>query len=105
MSGIYWGLTALNHLGHPHALPREGLLEFVLACLHDNGGFGAAPGHDPHMLYTVSAVQIMATLDAWDELEKHMTGGREKIGRCESWTDRCRTSSDGCQSLQASKIQ
>lgn len=34
------------------------------------------------MLYTVSGVQILATLDAFDELEARMTGGRERIGQC-----------------------
>lgn len=82
MSGIYWGLTALHLLGHPEALPRQGVLDFVFSCLHDNGGFGAAPGHDPHMLYTVSAVQILVTLNALDDLERRVEHGKEKIGRC-----------------------
>lgn len=34
------------------------------------------------MLYTVSGVQILATLDAFDELEERMKGGRQKIGQC-----------------------
>lgn len=50
----------------------------------ESGGFGAAPGHDAHMLYTVSSVQILATLDAFDELEAKVPGGREKIGKCTS---------------------
>lgn len=83
MSGIYWGVTPLYLLGHPDALPRSGLLDFVFSCLHENGGFGAAPGHDPHMLYTVSAVQVLATLDAFEELEKKMPGGKKRIGQCE----------------------
>jgi len=82
LNGLYWGLTALHLLGHPDALPREELLEFVFSCLHENGGFGAAPGHDAHMLYTVSGVQILATLDAFEELEKRVPGGRLKIGQC-----------------------
>lgn len=82
LNGLYWGLTALHLLGHPDALPRSDVLDFVIACLHDDGGFGAAPGHDAHMLYTVSAVQILATLDGFEELEQRIPGGREKIGRC-----------------------
>ena len=70
LNGLYWGLTACHLLGHPDALPREEVIEFVISCLHDSGGFGAAPGHDEHMLYTVSAVQILATLDGWDLLEE-----------------------------------
>ncbi|KAI5196911.1 hypothetical protein E4T39_07577 [Aureobasidium subglaciale] len=63
-----------------HALPRSGLLDFVLSCLHENGGFGAAPGHDPHMLYTVSAVQILAILDAFADLEQRVPGAKDRIG-------------------------
>ncbi|KAF1997995.1 protein geranylgeranyltransferase type II beta subunit [Amniculicola lignicola CBS 123094] len=33
------------------------------------------------MLYTVSGVQILATLDAFDELEQRVKGGRTKIGQ------------------------
>ena len=83
MSGIYWGLTPLYLLGQPDALPRSALLDFVLSCLHENGGFGAAPGHDPHMLYTVSAVQILATLNAFDDLEQRLPGAKHRIGRCQ----------------------
>ncbi|KAI5238058.1 hypothetical protein E4T43_07653 [Aureobasidium subglaciale] len=80
MSGIYWGLTPLYLLGQPDALPRSGLLDFVVSCLHENGGFGAAPGHDPHMLYTVSAVQILAILDAFADLEQRVPGAKDRIG-------------------------
>jgi len=81
LSGIYWGLTSLHLLKSPDALPRPGLLDFLFSCLHDNGGFGAAPGHDPHMLYTVSGVQILVTLDAFEELETRLPNGKEKIGQ------------------------
>ncbi|KAI1502428.1 terpenoid cyclases/protein prenyltransferase alpha-alpha toroid [Biscogniauxia marginata] len=74
LNGLYWGLTALHLLRHPDALPRDETIDFVLSCQHPNGGFGAAPGHDPHMLYTVSAVQILALVDALDELDKRGKG-------------------------------
>ncbi|KAH8676093.1 terpenoid cyclases/protein prenyltransferase alpha-alpha toroid [Xylariales sp. PMI_506] len=74
MNGLYWGLTALHLLRHPTALPRDETIDFVLSCQHDNGGFGAAPGHDAHLLSTVSAVQILALVDAFDELEKRGKG-------------------------------
>lgn len=83
MNGIYWGLTALHLLGHPDALLRVDLIKFVMSCQSDNGGFGAAPRHDAHMLSTISAVQILATVDALDELEADDRGGRDKVGRCE----------------------
>lgn len=53
-----------------------------MSCQHSNGGFGAAPGHDPHMLYTVSAVQILVTIDALDELDKRLENGKTKVGTC-----------------------
>ncbi|KAE8404102.1 terpenoid cyclases/protein prenyltransferase alpha-alpha toroid [Aspergillus pseudonomiae] len=80
LNGVYWGLTALHLLGCPQALPREDTISFVLSCQRENGGFGAAPGHDAHMLYTVSAVQILVMLDAVDELEKRGLGGKRKVG-------------------------
>lgn len=61
-------------LGRPDALPREETIEFVLSCQHEDGGFGAAPGHDAHMLYTVSAVQILTMIDAVDELDSRGHG-------------------------------
>ncbi|KAI4241924.1 MAG: hypothetical protein L6R40_004323 [Gallowayella cf. fulva] len=81
LNGVYWGLTALHLLGHPGALPRDQTIDFVLSCQHDNGGFGAAPGHDAHMLYTVSAVQILVTIDAVDELEQRGKTGRAGVGQ------------------------
>jgi geranylgeranyl transferase type-2 subunit beta len=80
---VYWGLTALHLLGHPEGLPRDGTIKFVLSCQNTDGGFGAAPGHDSHMLYTVSAIQILATVDALSSLDQ--CGGRERVGKC-TWT-------------------
>ncbi|KAI1470058.1 geranylgerany transferase type II beta subunit [Daldinia caldariorum] len=82
LNGLYWGLMALHLLRHPDALPRAEAIDFVLSCQHENGGFGAAPGHDAHMLYTVSAVQIFVLLDALDELEKRGKGnGKAQVGK------------------------
>ncbi|KAL3430859.1 terpenoid cyclases/protein prenyltransferase alpha-alpha toroid [Aspergillus tetrazonus] len=80
LNGVYWGLTALHLLRCPDGLPRDNAVDFVLSCQQENGGFGAAPGHDAHLLYTVSAVQILVTLDAVDELEKRGLGGKLKVG-------------------------
>lgn len=82
LNGVYWGLTALHLLGRPDGLPRDATIDFVLSCQHENGGFGAAPGHDPHMLYTVSAIQILATVHALDALEADGRGGKEKVVQC-----------------------
>jgi geranylgeranyl transferase type-2 subunit beta len=81
LNGVYWGLTALHLLGRPEALPRDETIDFVLSCQHGHGGFGAAPGHDAHLLSTVSAVQILAMVDALDELERRGKGKRQ-VGEC-----------------------
>ena len=81
LNGVYWGLTALHLLGRPDALPRQETIDFVLSCQHEDGGFGAAPGHDAHMLSTVSAVQILAMVDGFDELEARGKG-KAQVGKC-----------------------
>lgn len=89
MNGVYWGLTALHLLGHPDALPRTDTIKFVLDCHNGDGGFGAAPGHDSHMLYTTSAIQILATIDALDELEQPQYGGKSKTAQCMASPSSC----------------
>ncbi len=76
MSGMYWGLTALYTLDRMHELDEKAILDWVLSCRHANGGFGASPRNDPHLLYTLSAVQILALFDRLDLLD------HEEITRC-----------------------
>jgi geranylgeranyl transferase type-2 subunit beta len=86
LNGVYWGLTALHILRHPEALPREELIAFTISCWNETtGGFGAAPGHDAHMLYTCSAVQILAMADGLAALDKPLpsdanTTYKQKLG-------------------------
>jgi geranylgeranyl transferase type-2 subunit beta len=83
LNGLYWGLNSLHLLGRPDALPRNETIDFVLSCQTDSGGFGAAPGHDAHLSYTVSAVQVLAMVDGFGELEKRgREGGTMAVGRC-----------------------
>lgn len=83
LNGVYWGLVALHLMKRPDALPRQETIDFVLSCQHESGGFGAAPGHDAHMLSTVSAVQILTMVDALEELETRGKG-KAKVGECTS---------------------
>ena len=86
LNGLYWGLCALHLLKRPDALPRQGVLDFVCSCFHEDvGGFGAAPGHDAHMLYSVSAVQILCLVDGFGEFEGRFGEGRMRVGRCKSF--------------------
>uniref|UniRef100_A0A8V0ZQH0 Geranylgeranyl transferase type II subunit beta n=1 Tax=Gallus gallus TaxID=9031 RepID=A0A8V0ZQH0_CHICK len=57
MSGVYWGLTAMDLMGQLHRMNKEEILAFIKSCQHECGGISASIGHDPHLLYTLSAVQ------------------------------------------------
>ena len=59
MSGIYWGLTVMDLMGSLEKMNKQEVIAFVKSCHHDCGGFSASVGHDPHLLYTLSAVQVL----------------------------------------------
>lgn len=69
VNGIYWGLTGVEVLGRLADMDREKTIDFVKSCIKTGGGFGGNVQHDPHLLYTLSAVQIMSALDAMDAIE------------------------------------
>lgn len=65
MNGVYWGLTALALMHAADALDRSALIAFVDSCFSEqDGGYAPFPGHDAHMLSTLSAVQVLAIVDA-----------------------------------------
>ncbi|KAF9317815.1 hypothetical protein BG003_000281 [Podila horticola] len=68
VNGLYWGTTALHLLGHPEALDQDQIVEYLVNCQHDNGGFGGHIDHDPHILSTLSAVQVLITYDRLDAI-------------------------------------
>ena len=72
MSGVYWGLTAMCVLGRDlkSEMDSDVIVEWVLSCQHDNGGFGGSNNHDPHLLYTLSALQILALCHELDRVDK-----------------------------------
>lgn len=70
MSGIYWGLTAMSLMNKLECMNQTEVLEFVKTCQHENGGFSASHKHDPHLLYTLSAIQILALYDELDVIDK-----------------------------------
>ncbi|XP_067950840.1 geranylgeranyl transferase type-2 subunit beta-like [Watersipora subatra] len=69
MSGIYWGLTAMDLMGQLNRMDKKDAIEFVKSCQHSCGGFVAAPKHDPHLLYSLSAVQILCLFDCRDAID------------------------------------
>lgn len=61
LSGIYWCATALDLLAARERLPRDGVLAFVRSCYVPRlGGYACSPGNPPHLLYTLSGVQLLA---------------------------------------------
>ena len=58
MNGMYWGLTAMSLAGQLDRMDREEVITFVKSCQTEGGGMACSIGHDPHMLSTLSAVQV-----------------------------------------------
>lgn len=73
MSGVYWGLMGLALMGLDVKAEMGGggeLADWVMRCRGENGGFGGGEGHDPHLLYTLSALQVMVLLGELDRIDK-----------------------------------
>lgn len=62
MSGIYWGLTVMDLMDQLPRMNRQEIIDFIKACQHECGGISASIGHDPHLLYTLSAVQVTSKI-------------------------------------------
>lgn len=69
MNGAYWGLTTLDLLGKLEVVKQDEVISWIMPCQHESGGFGGNVGHDPHVLYTLSAVQVLALFDKLDLLD------------------------------------
>ena len=78
MSGVYWGLTALYLLDKLDAMEQEEVVSWVISCQHPCGGFGGSERHDAHLLYTLSALQILALYDQLHRVDA------DKIAQCEN---------------------
>jgi geranylgeranyl transferase type-2 subunit beta len=77
MSGIYWTYGGLSLLVSPpeadqilgitsskQSEGRPSIVDWVLKCYDaSTGGFGGNIGHDAHLLYTLSAIQILVMAD------------------------------------------
>jgi len=69
LSGVYWGLTALYLIGSQDSLDQDDMLEWVMSCQKECGGFGGSERNDAHILYTLSALQILAIYDRLDLID------------------------------------
>ncbi len=77
MSGMYWGLTAMHLMGRLHEVDGDAIVRWILTCQHEDGGFGGSARNDSHLLYTLSAVQVLALYDRLGEVDA------DKIATCE----------------------
>lgn len=69
MSALYWALSSLTILKEP--IPSvEKIVGFIKSCGNANGGYGGDTGLDSHILFTLSAVQVMTILGRKSELDK-----------------------------------
>lgn len=60
ISGIYWGVTALDIMNNLNKFDRKSIILVVKRCFDPvSGGFSPCENHDPHMLYTLSALQVI----------------------------------------------
>lgn len=59
LSGIYWGVTALDLMDNADKVDQDEIVEYIKKCQCPvSGGISPCEGHDPHILYTLSAVQV-----------------------------------------------
>lgn len=74
INGLYWGLTALATMDRLDALPEDEVISFVLTCFdEEKGGFAAFPGHDAHVITTLSALQILLIYNSMEVLGEEKT--------------------------------
>ena len=67
MSGVYWAATASMLMGRAKLFDEFKINDWVMSCYDENtGGFRGNIGHDVHLLYTLSAVQLLAMSDSLD---------------------------------------
>lgn len=70
LSGVYWAISSLYLLNRLDELPKERILQYVMTCYHaDIGAFSGNSDQDPHLLYTLSGIQILAIYDELDRID------------------------------------
>eukprot|EP00518_Triparma_eleuthera_P001113 CAMPEP_0182453034 /NCGR_PEP_ID=MMETSP1319-20130603/269_1 /TAXON_ID=172717 /ORGANISM="Bolidomonas pacifica, Strain RCC208" /LENGTH=351 /DNA_ID=CAMNT_0024650921 /DNA_START=55 /DNA_END=1113 /DNA_ORIENTATION=+ len=76
MSGVYWAVAGLSLMKKKEEVDdmmrMSSIVEWVFQCYDTTstssaGGFSGNVGHDPHLLYTLSAVQLLAMAGRLDD--------------------------------------
>lgn len=58
-------MAVMNRLSE---MPRDPIVSFALSCQNEDGGFGGNIALDSHLLYTLSAVQVLCLFQAEDQI-------------------------------------
>lgn len=70
VSGMYWGLTALELMNAQPTQSKDLIVGYIKECQDaESGGISACVGHDPHILHTLSAVQVIS----FDEITSNLS--------------------------------
>ncbi|XP_023018185.2 geranylgeranyl transferase type-2 subunit beta [Leptinotarsa decemlineata] len=70
VSGMYWGLTALELMNTSPPQSKDEIAKYIKSCQDpESGGISACQKHDPHILHTLSAVQILCIYDNLDAVD------------------------------------
>lgn len=70
---------AMDLINRLDVMPCDDIIKWVLQCQDETtGGFAGNVGHDTHLLYTLSAIQILAIFEQLDKIDK------KKVATCQS---------------------
>ena len=68
-NNYYWGLCALYLFGQIDRINRDEVIDYLLQCQKPDGGFSGNVGHDASIHTTLSAIQSLIILDAFDKVD------------------------------------
>ena len=82
--------TTTQFVDYTKGLSADEVVADVLECRNADGGFASAPGHDSHLLYTLSAVQVLCN---YDRLHKELS--EEQRRETAKWVASLQSEEDG----------
>ena len=60
MNGLYWGVAVMDLMNSLDKMDKDRIIKFIVECQDPKtGGFRPVQEHDPHILNTLSAVQVI----------------------------------------------
>jgi prenyltransferase beta subunit len=72
-----------------HRLDKQSIIDFIKRCQGKCGGISACEGHDPHILYTLSAIQVSTYSDVHLDKKLIMKSILDSLHLRQSQRDRC----------------